>query len=110
MHFHKYPYISNFEFASSDSKGNLKTSLGSFNLKVRASQGGIFHLGVSGKGWKVNDSQAELNFQPDSTTGGPSLKSKATASSCATPMARCCSSRLPSVCSASAVKLRSSNS
>ncbi|MBN8708742.1 MAG: hypothetical protein BGO12_13955 [Verrucomicrobia bacterium 61-8] len=74
MHFHKYPYISNFEFASTDARGSLKTSLGSYSLKVSASDEGIFHLGVSGKGWKVNDSQAGLSFKPGKPSAGPKLE------------------------------------
>lgn len=64
MHFHKYPYPTNFEFVRSISAGGaFKTRKDSCNIKASANGNDVYHLQVTGKYWKTNDSDAGLRFQ-----------------------------------------------
>ena len=63
MHFHKYPYASNFEFVSSyTARRSFRTSQGSFQLNASASTQDIYHVSVSGKGWEQNEAQIKLRL------------------------------------------------
>lgn len=62
MHFHKYPYVTNFEFVSKISRGSFKTSAGRYSLSLRASAEDLYHVQVRGPGWGHNESHAQLRF------------------------------------------------
>jgi len=64
MHFHKYPYAANFEFASTISpKGVFKTRKGSYRIDTASDTSDIYHFRVTGKNWTASESQAGLNFR-----------------------------------------------
>lgn len=67
MHFHKYPYPSNFEFPNKLSSAlALKTRQGTFRIKVRTGLDDIYHIQVTGKGWEKSDSQSGIQFPASS--------------------------------------------
>lgn len=69
MHYHKYPYPSNFEFAPVSPSVPFKSALGKFQLKVRAGADDIYHLQITGKGWQENGSDAGLRFPKQRANG-----------------------------------------
>jgi len=62
MHFHKYPYAANFEFAAVKPSLSLKTRRGAYRVSVRATAADIYHIQVTGKGWQKGESQAGLRL------------------------------------------------
>lgn len=65
MHFHKFPFPSNFEFVPRLEPGRaFQTRRGRWRFTARASGQDIYHFQVGGKGWEDNDSLARLRFRP----------------------------------------------
>ncbi|MDR1303960.1 MAG: hypothetical protein LBK76_01935 [Verrucomicrobiales bacterium] len=64
MHFHKFPYPANFEFVRALPDKSFQTKLGSYRLAAAANDCDVYHLQVTGSGWRDNDSHAGLNFKP----------------------------------------------
>lgn len=62
MHFHKYPYPSNFEFVPVSLERAFKTSRSTCRLKVRSYEGDIYHFQVTSNLWPSNDGQESLNL------------------------------------------------
>ncbi len=62
MHFHKFPHPANFEFLSRFQAGRFTTRLGEYRLSVRESSSDVYHLKITGRGWRSNDSQVKLHF------------------------------------------------
>jgi len=69
MHFHKFPHPANFEFVSLGESGRFVTRLGKYRLAVRAGVGDIYHLKISGRGWKSSDSQVKTCFPARKNVG-----------------------------------------
>lgn len=63
MHFHKYPYPSNFEFVRDLTGPTFCTARGTYRVRVQASRDDIYHVRVMGKGWQRNDAEAKLRLK-----------------------------------------------
>ncbi|MDR0533226.1 MAG: hypothetical protein LBH01_04660 [Verrucomicrobiales bacterium] len=65
MHFHKYPYFSNFQFVENLRPDKpFKTALGNYRFNLAANHEDVYFLQITGKSWEQNDSQAGLHFSP----------------------------------------------
>ncbi len=63
MHFHKYPYVSNFEFPAIPAPNqSFKTKKGAYQFNVTGNGADIFHLQITGKGWRSSDAFVSLQF------------------------------------------------
>ncbi|HEY5743272.1 MAG TPA: glycoside hydrolase family 31 protein, partial [Terrimicrobiaceae bacterium] len=63
MYFHKYSYVTNFEFVAEINRGgSFKTRIGRGSLSLRASENDLYHVQVRGPGWERNESAAQLRF------------------------------------------------
>jgi alpha-glucosidase len=68
MHFHKFPYSANFEFPVVGPNARFKTALGVYQFHVTGNGADIFHLTVTGKGWKGSDALIPLEFPDEKKT------------------------------------------
>jgi alpha-glucosidase len=61
MHFHKYPYVTNFKFVAKIARGRtFRTNLGRYGLSVKAAAQDLYHLQIRGPGWERGESKAGL--------------------------------------------------
>ncbi|HET9523629.1 MAG TPA: TIM-barrel domain-containing protein [Terrimicrobiaceae bacterium] len=68
MHFHKYSYVTNFEFVTKIVRGrSFKTGLGRYGLAVNVSGLDLYHIQIRGPGWERGESEAGLRFPKAST-------------------------------------------
>ena len=70
MHFHKIPYVANFEFARLAGALSLKTRRGRLSIVLRSGAGDIHHVGVRGRGWETSDNQHQLSTRVRKAGGG----------------------------------------
>jgi alpha-glucosidase len=62
MYFHKYRYAANFEFVRDLEPPSFKTARGAYRLQIQATRDDIYHLRITGKGWRQNHSEAGLRL------------------------------------------------
>lgn len=62
MHFHKFPYPSNFEFLSLRPGVASQVRGASLRLDVAAGPGDVYHCRVTGPGWEKNESDTALRL------------------------------------------------